>query len=184
MPKTSVIRLTQSTETTCPVVANQPRAPGSPPTAWPVLPFSLIPAPCLALDLLCRRQNLLWQTSNSLFFCPQQQPPPKKKTRTCLSQAPQLRRLRLSTKKVSWSHATGPGDGGGLGGDSSWGAGYGGDVGRVDRPTSPGSRAAGREARTPRLAGACERQARVFGGALRCLALVWPVVKSPPKTGY
>jgi hypothetical protein len=32
------------------------------------------------------------------------------------------------------------------------------------------SRAAGREAQTPRLVGACERQARVFlGGALRCL---------------
>jgi hypothetical protein len=37
--------------------------------------------------------------------------------------------------------------------------------------TSTGSRAAGREAQTPRLVGACERQARVFlGGALRCLA--------------
>jgi hypothetical protein len=37
---------------------------------------------------------------------------------------------------------------------------------------STGSRAAGREVQTPRLAaGACERQARVFwGGALRCLA--------------
>jgi hypothetical protein len=31
------------------------------------------------------------------------------------------------------SHDSGSGDGGGLGGDSSWGAGYGGDVGRVDR---------------------------------------------------
>jgi hypothetical protein len=36
---------------------------------------------------------------------------------------------------------------------------------------STGSRAAGREAQTPRLVGACERQARgFFGGALRCLA--------------
>jgi hypothetical protein len=36
---------------------------------------------------------------------------------------------------------------------------------------STGSRAAGREAQTPRLVGACERQARGFlGGALRCLA--------------
>jgi hypothetical protein len=36
---------------------------------------------------------------------------------------------------------------------------------------STGSRAAGREAHTPRLVGACERQARGFlGGALRCLA--------------
>jgi hypothetical protein len=36
---------------------------------------------------------------------------------------------------------------------------------------STGSRAAGTEAQTPRLVGACERQARVFlGGALRCLA--------------
>jgi hypothetical protein len=34
----------------------------------------------------------------------------------------------------SWrSHASGSGDGGGLGGDSSWGAGCGGDVGRVGR---------------------------------------------------
>jgi hypothetical protein len=32
-----------------------------------------------------------------------------------------------------------------------------------------GSRAAGGEAQTPRLAGACERQARGFGGA-RCAA--------------
>jgi hypothetical protein len=39
---------------------------------------------------------------------------------------------------------------------------------------SAGSSATGREAQTPRLVGACERQARVFfvggGGALRCLA--------------
>jgi hypothetical protein len=36
---------------------------------------------------------------------------------------------------------------------------------------STGSRAAGREAQTPRLGRACERQARGFlGGALRCLA--------------
>jgi hypothetical protein len=36
---------------------------------------------------------------------------------------------------------------------------------------STGSRAAGREAQTPRLVGACERQARgLGGGALRCLA--------------
>ena len=36
---------------------------------------------------------------------------------------------------------------------------------------STGSRAAGREAQTPRLVGACEKQARGFlGGALRCLA--------------
>jgi hypothetical protein len=31
------------------------------------------------------------------------------------------------------TRASGSGDGRGLGGDSSWGAGYGGDVGRVDR---------------------------------------------------
>jgi hypothetical protein len=38
---------------------------------------------------------------------------------------------------------------------------------------STGSRVAGREAQTPRLVGACERQARGFlGGALRCLACV------------
>jgi hypothetical protein len=42
---------------------------------------------------------------------------------------------------------------------------------------STGSRAAGREAQTPRLAGAFERQARVFGA--RCAA--WPAVESPPK---
>jgi hypothetical protein len=36
---------------------------------------------------------------------------------------------------------------------------------------STGSRAAGREAQTPRLVGACEKQARGFlGGAPRCLA--------------
>jgi hypothetical protein len=36
---------------------------------------------------------------------------------------------------------------------------------------STGSRAAGREAQTPRLVGACESQARGFGGgALRCRA--------------
>jgi hypothetical protein len=33
------------------------------------------------------------------------------------------------------------------------------------RVASTGSRAAGREAQTPRLVGACERQARVFLGA-------------------
>jgi hypothetical protein len=43
---------------------------------------------------------------------------------------------------------------------------------------STGSRAAGREAQTPRLVGACEKQARGFLGA-RCAA--WPVVKAPPK---
>jgi hypothetical protein len=38
---------------------------------------------------------------------------------------------------------------------------------------STGSRAAGREAQTPRLAGACERQARGFlGGALFCVPCV------------
>jgi hypothetical protein len=41
---------------------------------------------------------------------------------------------------------------------------------------STGSRAAGREAQTPRLVGACERQACGFWGA-RCAA--WPVVKAP-----
>jgi hypothetical protein len=45
---------------------------------------------------------------------------------------------------------------------------------------STGSRAAGREAQTPRLVGACERQARVLGGgALRCLA--GGVSPPPPK---
>jgi hypothetical protein len=44
---------------------------------------------------------------------------------------------------------------------------------------STDSRAAGREAQTPRLVGACERQARVFLGGARCAA--WPVVKAPPK---
>jgi hypothetical protein len=40
---------------------------------------------------------------------------------------------------------------------------------------STGSRAAGREAQTPRLVGACEKQARVLGGG-RCAA--WPVAKA------
>jgi hypothetical protein len=40
---------------------------------------------------------------------------------------------------------------------------------------STGSRAAGTEAQTPRLVGACEGQARGFWGA-RCAA--WPVVKN------
>jgi hypothetical protein len=72
--------------------------------------------------------------------------------------------------------ASGSGDGGGLGGDSSWGAGagYGGDVGERRR------RAAGREAQTPRLVGACERQARALGGG-RCAPACWPAVKAPPK---
>ena len=44
------------------------------------------------------------------------------------------RRAADTATEASWrSHASGSGDGGGLGGDSSWGAGYGGDVGRVDR---------------------------------------------------
>jgi hypothetical protein len=43
---------------------------------------------------------------------------------------------------------------------------------------STGSRAAGREAQTPRLVGACERQVRVLGGA-RCAA--WPIAKAPPN---
>jgi hypothetical protein len=43
---------------------------------------------------------------------------------------------------------------------------------------STGNRAAGGEAQTPRLVGACERQARgVLGGGLRCLACS----ESPPK---
>ena len=42
-----------------------------------------------------------------------------------------------------------------------------------------GSRAAGREAQTPRLVGACERQARVFLGGARCAAC--SVVKAPPQ---
>ena len=44
------------------------------------------------------------------------------------------RRAADAATEASWrSHASGSGDGGGLGGDSSWGAGCGGDVGRVDR---------------------------------------------------
>jgi hypothetical protein len=44
------------------------------------------------------------------------------------------RRAADTATEASWRpHASGSGDGGGLGGDSSWGAGYGGDVGRVDR---------------------------------------------------
>jgi hypothetical protein len=43
-----------------------------------------------------------------------------------------------------------------------------------------GSRAAGREAQTPRLAGDCGRQARGFlgGGALRCLAVAKALSKN------
>jgi hypothetical protein len=73
------------------------------------------------------------------------------------------RRTADTATEASWrSHASGSGDGGGLGGDSSWGAGHGGDVGRV-------------HTHTPRLVGACERQARGFGGGARCAA--WPGVK-------
>jgi hypothetical protein len=69
------------------------------------------------------------------------------------------------------SHASGSSGGGGLGGDSScWGAGYGGDVRRVDRRWSGGClelvlRVG--ERRQTRLAGACGGQSRVFfwGGA-------------------
>jgi hypothetical protein len=44
------------------------------------------------------------------------------------------RRAADTAAEASWrSHASGAGSGGGLGGDISWGAGYGGDVGRVDR---------------------------------------------------
>jgi hypothetical protein len=45
------------------------------------------------------------------------------------------RRAADTATEASWgSHASGSGDGGGgLGGDISWGAGYGGDVGRVNR---------------------------------------------------
>jgi hypothetical protein len=84
------------------------------------------------------------------------------------------RRAADTPTEASWgSHASGSGDGGWIGGDICWGDGYGGDMGRVDRQ----SRAAWREAQTPRLVGACERQARVFlGGALRCLACC----ESPP----
>jgi hypothetical protein len=44
------------------------------------------------------------------------------------------RRAADTATEASWrSHASGSGDGGGLGGDSSWGAVSGGDVGRVGR---------------------------------------------------
>jgi hypothetical protein len=44
------------------------------------------------------------------------------------------RRAADTATEASWrSHASGSGDGGGLGRDISWSAGYGGDVGRVDR---------------------------------------------------
>jgi hypothetical protein len=51
---------------------------------------------------------------------------------------------------------------------------------------STGRRAAGREAQTPRLVGACERQARGFwGGALRCLACSEsPSQKKGPRAAH
>jgi hypothetical protein len=49
---------------------------------------------------------------------------------------------------------------------------------------STGSISAGREAQTPRLAGACERQARVFGGgARRCLGCCVGVSAPPQING-
>jgi hypothetical protein len=81
------------------------------------------------------------------------------------------------------SHASGSGDGGRgpVGGLAEIAAGALGAA--ATWVASTGSRAAGREAQTPRLVGACERQVRVFvvegvyiqrpcffgGGALRCL---------------
>jgi hypothetical protein len=53
------------------------------------------------------------------------------------------RRAADTAAEASWrSHASGPGGGGGLGGDSSWGAGHGGDVGRVERQQSDWERGA------------------------------------------
>jgi hypothetical protein len=53
------------------------------------------------------------------------------------------RRAADTATETSWrSHASGSGDGGGLGGDSSWGAGHGGDVGRADRKWSGWERGA------------------------------------------
>jgi hypothetical protein len=44
------------------------------------------------------------------------------------------RRAAGTAAEASWrSHASGSGGGGGLGGDSSWGVRYGGDMGRADR---------------------------------------------------
>jgi hypothetical protein len=68
----------------------------------------------------------------------------------------QLRAADTAVEASCRSHASGSGDVGGLGGDSSWGAGYGGYVGRVDRRWS-GCVGAG-----PWLGGE--------GGELRCLA--------------
>jgi hypothetical protein len=49
-------------------------------------------------------------------------------------EAESRRAADTATPEASWrSYASGSGGGGGLGGDSSWGAGHGGDVGRVDR---------------------------------------------------
>jgi hypothetical protein len=81
------------------------------------------------------------------------------------------RRAADTATEASWrSPASGSGDGGGLVGDISWGAGYS-DGTAATWVASTGSRAAGREAQTPRLVVACERQARGFfwGGALRCM---------------
>jgi hypothetical protein len=87
------------------------------------------------------------------------------------------RRAAGTATEASWrSHASGPGDGGGLGGDSSWGAGYGGDVGRVDRQKAV--ERLGERRRLRAWAGPARGRPVVFWGA-RCAA--WPVVKAPPK---
>jgi hypothetical protein len=46
---------------------------------------------------------------------------------------------------------------------------------------STGNRAAGREAQTPRLVGAGERQARVWGGGVSCAALALACTSSPSQ---
>jgi hypothetical protein len=82
-------------------------------------------------------------------------------------EAESRRAAEATPAEASWrSHASGTGNGGGLDG-GGWGAGYGGDVGRVGRQWSGWEShwRAGREAHTPRLVGACERQVRVFLGA-------------------
>jgi hypothetical protein len=73
------------------------------------------------------------------------------------------RRAADTATEASWrSHASGSGDGGGLGGDSSWGAGH---WARRRRGSRRQAVERGREAQAPRLAGAREMQARVFLGA-------------------
>jgi hypothetical protein len=84
-----------------------------------------------------------------------------------------VQRTRRRTAEASWrSHASGSGDGGGIGGDISWGAGYGGDG--LRRQAVAVERLG--ERRRLRTWSGPARGRSVLGGGARCAA--WPVVKS------